>query len=112
MSPRKISKIREEVLSAKSSNGKPVRYSEKIKKSVLEMLSSGLRPGAVAKLTGLNPPVIFKWSRRYGNEFRTVKVSSKIPRAEVSTIHIVTPHGVRIECSSVMWLKEILEIFK
>jgi hypothetical protein len=112
VSPRKIAKIREAVLSAKSSDGKPVRYSEKIKKSVLEMLRSGLRPGVVAKLTGLNTPVIFKWAHRYGDEFRAVKVSSKLPRAEVSTIHVVMPQGIRIECSSVLCLREILEIFK
>jgi transposase-like protein len=82
-----LAKIRNEVLKVQSGGGR-VRYSEKIKKAVLDALASGIKPSEISGATGLNAPVIFKWRQRSQKTFRALRVSASEAVGATSSISI------------------------
>lgn len=112
MSPKKIEKIKEAVLRTQEAGGERPRYSDEVKKAVVEILSSGVGLTEASRLTGVRAPTILKWSRRVGGGFREVAISPEADARGETVISIILPGGLRIECPSMAQLKDILGYLK
>ena len=112
MNRNKVERIRESVEQAKAGPDRRPRYSEFVKSTAQDLLSSGMKAAELANLTGISRASLFQWSKRKASRhkrkrFRSLSVE---PRSPVSTgLRIVLTSGVLIECPSVDCLKAILE---
>lgn len=116
MDTKEIARIRRGVKRARRTSGGRVRYPQSIKKSVLSIIQSGASISEVSRLTGLNPPTVFKWSQNGDKvSFRRVRVSgSKLPTLASTQVElrVTLPNGVCIEGATLSTLKEVLGWFE
>jgi hypothetical protein len=111
MDTKLISKIRAEVEASRLAKGNRVHHSEFIKKSVCELLASGVNCTELSNHIGIQCSTLYKWSQIKKPVFRKLKVSAtKV--VESLVVKIILPSGTRIECPAVSLVKECLEFLK
>ena len=111
MDTKLIAKVKQAVVVARQEGGR-VRYSEFIRSSVRDLVNSGVKMSELSGLVDIGVPTILKWSKKESANYRRISVTSGSMAGRASDFTIILPSGVRIECPSVVLLKDILEVLK
>ena len=114
MDPKQFSSVRRQVTRAKNAGGR-IRYSESVRRAVLDWVRSGVPPIEVSELTGLPLQTLLRWSSVSADEFR--RVAAPISSAASSSflvgdITVEFASGLRLSCPSIGLAIEALELFK
>jgi hypothetical protein len=112
MDTKLIAKVKQAVAIARQESSGRVRYSEFIRDSVVKLVDSGVKKSELSGLIDVGVPTILKWAKKESPNYRKISVTSDSMLARGSEFIIILPSGVRIECPSVVLLKDILGVLK